>query len=786
MAEEGFKRKLTAILSADVIGYSRLMRDDEEATVRDIAAHRVLISDIIKQHNGRVVDSPGDNILAEFASVVDAVNGAIKIQEEIKKTNADVPQDRRMEFRNGINLGDVIEEDERIYGDGVNIAARVEGLAAGGGIAISGTVYEHIKEKLSLGYHYLGEQDVKNIPEPVRVYRLLTDPADAGKLIGEEKTKSNKLLWAAAAAFVLIILGLCTITIKNYYFRPSFEPASAEKMAFPLPDKPSIAVLPFDNMSGDPEDEYIADGITEDIITAISKIDAMFVIARNSTFTYKGTPVKIKQVSEEFGVQYVLEGSIQRSGDRLRVTAQLIDALTGRHLWADRYDRKLKDLFDFKDEITKEVITELHVEITDGEQAQLFSKETDSFEAWLHNSKGVTYLDDWTKRENNVRARAQFEKAVKIDPNFASAWTGSAITHMIDAMLGWTDNPAESFRQFFELNQKAISLDPFSPVAHNALGRVYMQQGQFEKAIAEGEKAISLEPNNSMFHADLSRIMQAVGRSEEAVELVKKAMRLSPVYDVTYLQLMGNYLHCAGRYEEAITAYEQVIGRHKMTGEFSPLWPHLGLTASYLELGQTDSAQQHYKKALALDHNIAFFAWAKVALRYKDKDFERLKSRFEPLRIMHADTDIKTKQYVHEGSPAFIFEYPEGSKDLPLTGPEQIIRMQTPKEVEFYASSIDIPEGMKLKDVGTKVYLPLLKEYGVGTHFDLISNDLITLKDGTKAYKTTINWLLQDGRTWITTLVVSAYKEDKYVFLDIHTAGDPEEVAWIVESLRFE
>ena len=272
MADEGFKRKLAAILSADVIGYSRLMRDDEEATVRDIAARRLLISEIIQQHHGRVVDSPGDNILAEFASVVDAVNTAIKIQEEIKKSTADIPEDRRMEFRIGINLGDVIEEEERIYGDGVNIAARVEGLATGGGIAISGIVYESIKDKLSLGYHYLGEQDVKNIPEPVRVYRLLTKPADAGKMIVEKKPKSNKMVWAASGAAALLILAVGTIAIWNFYFRPSFEPASVEKMAFPLPDKPSIAVLPFANMIGDSKQDYICDGISEEMISALSKI----------------------------------------------------------------------------------------------------------------------------------------------------------------------------------------------------------------------------------------------------------------------------------------------------------------------------------------------------------------------------------------------------------------------------------------------------------------------------------------------------------------------------------
>jgi adenylate cyclase len=275
MAEEGFKRKLTAILSADVIGYSRLMRDDEEATVRDIAAHRVLITEIIQQHNGRVVDSPGDNILAEFASVVDAVNGAIKIQREIKESNIGIHQDRRMEFRIGINLGDVIEEEGRIYGDGVNIAARVEGLASAGGISISGTVYEHVKDKLSLGYHYLGEQEVKNIPEPVRIYRLLTEPQDAGKMIGEEKAKSKKWLWAASGAIALIIIVIGTFAIWNYFFRPSFEPASIEKMAFPLPDKPSIAVLPFDNLSKDKADAYIADGLSENIISSLSMTVAL-------------------------------------------------------------------------------------------------------------------------------------------------------------------------------------------------------------------------------------------------------------------------------------------------------------------------------------------------------------------------------------------------------------------------------------------------------------------------------------------------------------------------------
>ena len=412
MAEKDFKRKLTAILSVDAIGYSRLMRDDEEATVRDLTAHRVLITKIIQDHHGRVVDSPGDNILAEFASVVDAVNGAIKIQEEIKKSNANIPEDRRMEFRIGINLGDVIEEEKRIYGDGVNIAARVEGLAAGGGIAISGTVYEHIKEKLSLGYYYLGEQDIKNISEPVRVYRLLTEPADAGKMIGEKKLKSKKLRWAASGILAVTILLMGVVATWNYFFRPSFEPASVEKMAFPLPDKPSIAVLPFDNLSKDQSDAYIADGLSENITSSLSTIPDMLVVARNSAFIYKGKAVKVNQVAEELSVRYVLEGSVQKFGDRIRVIAQLIDAVSGRHLWSGKYDREIKDLFQLMDEITLKIIAALRVKLIQG--GDNITVSTTSFEAWSYYIKGFSHSQRFTKQDN-IKARELIKQAIKLD-----------------------------------------------------------------------------------------------------------------------------------------------------------------------------------------------------------------------------------------------------------------------------------------------------------------------------------------------------------------------------------
>jgi adenylate cyclase len=347
MTTQEVKRKLVAILSADVKGYSRLMGEDEEATVRTLNVYKEVMANLIQQHHGRVVDAPGDNVLAEFASVVDAVRCAVMIQKELKARNAELPENRRMEFRIGVNLGDVIEDGEQILGDGVNIAARLESLSEAGGICISGTAFDHVRNKLDLGYEYLGEQTVKNIALPVRVYRVLMEPEAAGKVIGEKKAKPKQWQRPALYFAITLIVVVAAIAIWKLYVRPTppLEVASKEKMAFPLPDVPSIAVLPFVNMSEDPKQEFLCDGMTEAIITALSKVPRMLVIARNSTFTYKGKPVKVKQVSEDLGVRYVLEGSLQRSGDRLRINAQLIDALTGNHLWAERYDRDLKDIF---------------------------------------------------------------------------------------------------------------------------------------------------------------------------------------------------------------------------------------------------------------------------------------------------------------------------------------------------------------------------------------------------------------------------------------------------------
>ncbi len=620
MPQEGFKRKLTAILSADVIGYSRLMRDDEEATVRDIAAHRVLISDIIQQHHGRVVDSPGDNILAEFASVVDAVNGAIKIQEEIKRSNTDIPKDRRMEFRIGINLGDVIEEEERIYGDGVNIAARVEGLAAAGGISISGTVYEHIKEKLSLGYHYLGQQDVKNISEPVRVYRLLTEPADAGKMIGEKKPKSGKWRWAASGVIATIIIVIGAFVIWNYYFRPSFEPASVEKMAFPLPEKPSIAVLPFVNMSGDAEQEYFTDGMTDDLITDLSKISGLLVIARNSVFLYKDKPARVQQMVQELGVRYVLEGSVRRAGDRVRINAQLIDATTGGHVWAERYDESLADVFALQDKVTRRIVAELKVKLTPQEQAVAAGRDTSNVAAYDAFLTGWAHLLRKTS-EDAVKAIAFFEQALELDPNYTRVYAALAQIYwdyssddkfnaIVDPWLGasFPRSGHMTYLNAWKFLQKARSKP--SSLTHTLAARMLQRQRRFDEAMEEAKQAVALGPNNPTAYDALIENLIYAGEAEEALRLIDESIRLDPNLPGEKLFLKGMAYYILGRLEEAVSIIDRARSHNPKQTRYAAIQ-----AAALAELGRTVEAAvalgqaERYGGATHADLNWAMFYW---------------------------------------------------------------------------------------------------------------------------------------------------------------------------------
>ena len=415
----GMTRRLAAILSADVAGYSRLMGEDEEATVRTVTAYRDVIAALVQQHRGRVVDAPGDNVLAEFASVLDAVQCAVAIQRELNARNAALPLPRRMQFRLGINLGDVIPDGERIYGDGVNIAARLEGLAEAGGICISGTVYDQVATKLPLTYKFLGQQTVKNIARPVRAYRVqdASGPADRKGRLRNWRGAGPRPRMALAVVGLLLLLGGGVVGWR-LFLHPSGSTAGApaqQTAALTLPNKPSIAVLPFVNMSDDPGQEYFSDGMTEDLITELSALSGLFVIARNSVFTYKGKAVKPEQVRRELGVRYMLEGSVRKANDRVRITVQLVDATTGYHLWATRYDRVLQDIFAVQEEIARRITRALAVRLTPEEAEHMGRPYTDSVEAWENFMRGLA-LYRLYKKEANAQARELFEKAIEPGP----------------------------------------------------------------------------------------------------------------------------------------------------------------------------------------------------------------------------------------------------------------------------------------------------------------------------------------------------------------------------------
>jgi adenylate cyclase len=544
------------------------MGEDEEGTIRTLNTYKEAMSNLIRQQRGRVIDAPGDNVLAEFGSVVDALRCAVNIQKELKERNAQLLENKRMEFRIGVNLGDVVENGEQILGDGVNIAARLESLSQPGGICISGTVYDQVENKVDLRYDYLGEQSVKNIARPVRVYRVLV----------ESETGPPKV--SGRLDF-----------LKG----------------------PSIAVLPFVNMSGEPEQEYFSDGITEEIITGLSKVPRLIVIARNSSFTYKGKSVKVQQVGQELGVRYVLEGSVRKAEDRVRITAQLVDTTTGHHLWAERYNRDLRDIFALQDEITVNVMRAMQLKLTEGEQACEWLKHGSSnIEAYEKGMKGMASFRLFSP-EGNVRARQTFEECVAIEPKSPGPYVMLGWTHLVDIMNGWSKDYEESVGYALEFAQKAIAIDESQADAYALLGYVYLFQRQFDRAIEEGEHAIALNPNGADHHVWLAMILTSAGRPEEAVELVNKAIRLNPFPPNWYFLSLGNAFFTMGQYEEAVGAY-------KRTFERSPdfLLTKIGLAASYGALGGEEDARAAAIEVLRIDPKFSLQRFAE-GLLYKDQ-----------------------------------------------------------------------------------------------------------------------------------------------------------------------
>ena len=671
MTTQDIKRKLTAILSADVKGYSRLMGEDEEWTVRTLNVYKDVMGNLIQQHRGRVVDATGDNLMAEFASVVDAVQCAVEIQQVLRAKNALLPETRRMEFRIGINLGDVIEEGERIYGDGVNIAARLEGLAEAGGICISGSAYEQIENKLPLRYDYLGEHEVKNIARPVRAYRARIE-AEAAP---EKKAKPGQWKRATIGLVVAVIVVAASVVIWKYYIPsapqpeviskgkitaplpekpsasvppsaevtakekmavevvpkekvtspppekvpktvtpppPKEEVASKEKMAFPLPDVPSIAVLPFVNMSEDPKQEFLCDGMTEEIITALSKVPRLFVIARSSTFTYKGKPVKVKQVSEELGVRYVLEGSLQRSGDRVRITAQLIDALTGNHLWAESYDRDLKDIFALQDELTIKVLTGVRVKLTLGGEVSMAQKYSEKYfkgkqglNCYLKLTEAMGYLARWNIEDNNM-ARRMTEEAIVMCPENPTGYINLGYVYRVDYWLGNTKSPQETLDKGIELAQKVLAMDDSIASAHALLSTLYAQNREYDKGIAEGERALALNPGGANEIFTYADSLKVAGRPEEAIPLFQKAIRLNPFSSITY-RTLGDALRMTGRFEEAVSAYKKAI-------QLVPdnISAHIYLAATYSMMDREKEARAEASEVLRINPKFSVDSFAKI------------------------------------------------------------------------------------------------------------------------------------------------------------------------------
>jgi adenylate cyclase len=664
MTSEKIKRKLTAILSADVKGYSRLMGEDEEWTLRTLNTYKGLIRNLVGEHRGRVVASPGDNLLAEFASVVGAVECAVEIQQVLRSKNALLPETRKMDFRIGINVGDVIEEGDSIYGDGVNIAARLEGLAEAGGICISGSAYDQIENKIPLRYDYLGEHAVKNIAKPVRVYRARIDPE------GATEKRAIPRPWQMAT-IGLVVAAVAALVIWKFYIpsapqpevaskeritaapsekpsaivptfpAPSVEPAPKEKamppspekvtqpapppvpkmevadkkkMAFPLPDQPSIAVLPFVNMSEDPKQEFFCDGITESIITALSKLPRLFVIARNSTFTYKGKPVKVKQLSEELGVRYVLEGSVQRSADRIRINAQLIDALKGHHLWAERYDRDLKDIFALQDEITIKILTATRVKLTEGEGAigsGKYFKGKQGLDCYFKFLEAASYHQHVTIEDNNV-ARRIAEEAVAMCPDNPMPYVLLGWVNQQDFWLGNTKSPQETIEKGIELAQKALSMDNSISLAYALLSEFYSIKREHDKAIAAGERAVALAPSSAIAHQFYGLSLVYACRPEEGIPLLQRAIRLNPFSPTALFTHYGHALRGAGRFEEAVSAYKKAI-------QLSPnnIFAHFNLAVTFIWMDREQEARAEAAETLRINPKFSL-DWLAKASAYKD------------------------------------------------------------------------------------------------------------------------------------------------------------------------
>jgi adenylate cyclase len=611
MEPKGFHRKLTAILSADVAGYSSLMQDDEAATVATLESYKQAFFDLIKQHRGRVVDSPGDNLLAEFASVVDAVQCAVATQKELQARNTELPENRKMLFRIGVNLGDVIEEGDRIYGDGVNIAARLESLADPGGICVSKTAFDQIETKLPFGYEFLGEQTVKNIVKPVGAYRVVLEPRVTKKK--GAGLKQGAILKMALIGLAVALVVVSGVALWQYFIQPvtpSVEKADTKKMALPLPEQPSIAVLPLVNLSEDQKDQLLCDGMTDNIINSLSKVPRLFVIARNSTFTYKGKPVKVKEVSEELGVRYVLEGGIQASGDQIRITVQLIDALTGSQIWAERYDGASTDIFDLQDDITTKVLSAVRVKLEGSSSPESMKRYSGKkgLDCYLKALEASSYIQ-LMNIPDTKKARQIIEEALEICQEMPIFYRLLAVVNHNETWLGISKSPKESLEKATELLQKVLSIDDNDPDAHGVLSQVYARNREYDNAVSEAERGVTLDPGSSWAIFRYAQALNTAGRAEQSIPLFEKATRLNPLGPALFYADYGIALRDTGRIEDGIIALKKAIERAP-----NYLWAHIHLAAAYVMIGREQEAQAEVAEVLRIDPGFSVERFAKVTV----------------------------------------------------------------------------------------------------------------------------------------------------------------------------
>jgi len=564
--EQAAQRRLAAILATDVVGYSRLMSEDEAGTYAQLKAHRKeLLEPKITEYGGHIVKLMGDGVLVEFPSVVEAVQCAADVQQAMIARNTGVPEDRQIKLRIGINIGDVIVEGDDIYGDGVNIAARLEGLAEPGGICVSRTVFNHVTGKVDLGFEDLGEKKVKNIPEPLRVYRVEL-----------AQTEAPRLGSVAAAGRTLT-----------------------------LPDKPSIAVLPFDNMSGDPEQEYFADGITEDIITELSRFKSLFVIARNSTFTFKGKSLEVKEVGRRLGVRYVVEGSVRRAGKRLRITAQLIDALNDAHLWAERYDRDLEDIFAVQDEVTRAIVTAIEPHLASTERERARRKPPENLGAWECYQRGLWHLYRHTA-EDSAKGQELFRRAIELEPGFAAPHAALGFSLYYEVVGGLVSDPGDRLSRAIEEARAAVAADEWNAFGHTVLGRILLLHDEHDASMAAYETSLALNPNDANAHYGLAFALCFTGQPEQALCELDEAQRLSPHDPLlwAFMAIKSFALTLLRRYDEAL-----VCAKRAQQWPNATVWAYFTAVVPLAHLGRVEEAREVLEQAFTIkpDLSTGFF-----------------------------------------------------------------------------------------------------------------------------------------------------------------------------------